>query len=205
MANNTIDKNKISKEPENNRIANGGGVGSTDLLGFKLLYFFYNIGHVFFEYIQLVLFGRTKKTMNLSFCMGFVPFFVLVPYCIYFGQLALFDFSPDTNDTVFLQTKECIQNENVIMFPALNVDKRIPERLKPEGDFFIISSLFGEPKFLCKIASKSDERTYKHYKKRDKVFNRYYVIDFIAHGLLIMSLMFLSFVTGRWLVFEFNI
>ncbi|MGR3174264.1 MAG: hypothetical protein ACUZ8N_06660 [Candidatus Scalindua sp.] len=32
MANKVIDKNKISKEPENNRIVNGRGVGSTDLL-----------------------------------------------------------------------------------------------------------------------------------------------------------------------------
>jgi hypothetical protein len=28
-----MDKNKITNEPENNRIANDGGVGSTDLLG----------------------------------------------------------------------------------------------------------------------------------------------------------------------------
>jgi len=28
-----IDKNKINKEPKNNRITNGGGVGSTVLLG----------------------------------------------------------------------------------------------------------------------------------------------------------------------------
>jgi hypothetical protein len=33
LANKIIDKNKISKEPKNNRITNGGGVGSTDLLG----------------------------------------------------------------------------------------------------------------------------------------------------------------------------
>ena len=33
MANIIIDKNKINKEPMNNRIANDGGVGSTDLLG----------------------------------------------------------------------------------------------------------------------------------------------------------------------------
>lgn len=32
MANKIIDKNKINKEPKNNRIANGRGVGSTDLL-----------------------------------------------------------------------------------------------------------------------------------------------------------------------------
>jgi hypothetical protein len=34
LANKIIDKNKINKEPDNNRIANDGGVGSTDLLGF---------------------------------------------------------------------------------------------------------------------------------------------------------------------------
>jgi hypothetical protein len=33
LANKIIDKNKINKEPKNNRIANGRGVGSTDLLG----------------------------------------------------------------------------------------------------------------------------------------------------------------------------
>jgi hypothetical protein len=33
MVNKIIDKNKTNKEPKNNRIANGGGVGSTDLLG----------------------------------------------------------------------------------------------------------------------------------------------------------------------------
>ncbi len=34
MANIIIDKNKINKEPRNNRIANDRGVGSTNLLGF---------------------------------------------------------------------------------------------------------------------------------------------------------------------------
>ncbi|MHC4268216.1 MAG: hypothetical protein ACYSTS_07085 [Planctomycetota bacterium] len=33
MANIILDKNKVNKEPENNRIANDGGVGSIDLLG----------------------------------------------------------------------------------------------------------------------------------------------------------------------------
>jgi hypothetical protein len=33
LANKIIDKNKINKESKNNRIANNGGVGSTDLLG----------------------------------------------------------------------------------------------------------------------------------------------------------------------------
>jgi len=33
LANKIIDKNKINKEPENNRITNGGGVSSTDLPG----------------------------------------------------------------------------------------------------------------------------------------------------------------------------
>ncbi|MDR4504106.1 MAG: hypothetical protein MRK01_04835 [Candidatus Scalindua sp.] len=32
MANKIIEINKINKEPVNNRIANDGGVGSTDLL-----------------------------------------------------------------------------------------------------------------------------------------------------------------------------
>jgi len=32
MANEIIDKNTINKEPKNNRIANDGGVGSTDLI-----------------------------------------------------------------------------------------------------------------------------------------------------------------------------
>jgi len=32
MANKIIDKNKINKEPRNNRITNDGGVGSTDLV-----------------------------------------------------------------------------------------------------------------------------------------------------------------------------
>ncbi len=38
MANKIIDKNKINKEPKNNRIANGRGVGSTDLLDANYLY-----------------------------------------------------------------------------------------------------------------------------------------------------------------------
>ncbi len=35
MANKIIDKDKINKEPENNRIANVRGVGSTDLILIK--------------------------------------------------------------------------------------------------------------------------------------------------------------------------
>jgi hypothetical protein len=38
MANKIIDKNKINKEPKNNRIANDRGVGSTDLLGILFIY-----------------------------------------------------------------------------------------------------------------------------------------------------------------------
>jgi hypothetical protein len=38
LANEIIDKNKINKEPNNNRIANDRGVGSTDLLGFFISY-----------------------------------------------------------------------------------------------------------------------------------------------------------------------
>ncbi len=34
MGNKIIDENKISKVPENYRIANDRGVGATDLLGF---------------------------------------------------------------------------------------------------------------------------------------------------------------------------
>ena len=37
QANKIIEINKIIKEPKDNRIANDGGVGSTDLLGILLL------------------------------------------------------------------------------------------------------------------------------------------------------------------------
>jgi len=40
LATNIIDKNKINKEPKNNRITNGGGVGSTDLILINHYYFY---------------------------------------------------------------------------------------------------------------------------------------------------------------------
>ncbi len=75
MVNKIIDKNKISKESQNNRITNGGGVGSTDLLGLfksKQFFMFVEIIPCYFidierkATVQMTDFRRTVN--DLGFC-----------------------------------------------------------------------------------------------------------------------------------------
>lgn len=158
-----------------------------------------------FKYIQSFFFWCTKKATYLFFCTDFIPLLILIPCCIHFADLMVFDFSPDTDDIISLGLEEGVHDKNMVVLPGLDINKTVTKRLKPEEDFFILGGLFGTPTLICRVAKEADKVKYKSYDEWHDTYVNYFIVQDGYCISLLLLIMIVCFKIGKLAVYKFDI